>query len=77
MYTAALNRIVCLAGPFQLTSLWQANDAGTNQKFKLILGELIEPQVTLKLTFSSGDMASYIVEALKHPDMPRAICNSF
>ena len=42
MFTAALNQIICLAGPSQLINAWQANDSGTNHKFKSVLSELIE-----------------------------------
>ncbi len=77
MFTAAANYKICLASPSQLTSSWQPNDSGTNQKFKQILSKMIKSQVTAKLEFSKNDIAAYVIKALKHPEMSATIRNSF
>ena len=77
MFTAALNRIIVFMGPSQLTHAWQANDCGTNRKFKLLLAESIERHVTAKLAFSIPDVSLHIIKSLCHPDMAIAIRNSF
>ena len=34
LWTAAVNWIIVFFGPSQLTNCWQANDSGTNKKWK-------------------------------------------
>ena len=77
MFTAAINRLVVLVGPSQLTNAWQANDAGINKSFKENLKRLVAPHIEAKQQLSNSDVGLMISNALKEKNMKSSIINSY
>lgn len=77
IFTAAINRVIVLVGPSQLTNSWQANDAGINKSFKENLRSLVAIHIEAKQTLANSDVALMITEALKKPNMKKSIINSY
>ena len=69
LYTCAVNHLLLLCGPSNLTNCWQPNDAGVNKAFKENLGKVVSKHIEAHLKFSSSDMASFILSALCEQNM--------
>jgi hypothetical protein len=77
MFTAAINRVIVLVGPSQLTNAWQPNDAGINKSFKENLKRLVAKHVEAKQQLSNSDIGIMISNALKMKNMKASIVNSY
>ena len=77
IFTAAVNRVVILVGPSQLTNAWQANDSGINKSFKENLKRLVAPHIEAKQQLSNSDIGIMILQAMKEGNMVRSILNSY
>ena len=77
LWTAAVNRIIVFFGPSQLTNCWQANDSGTNKKWKDNLRKELAPRLEAKIPILTCDLAKMVIAAIKTNDIPQVIRNSF
>jgi hypothetical protein len=73
LWTAALNHIIIFFGPSQLTNCWQANDAGTNKKWKDNLQKELSPIIKSKVSILTSSLAQMVIAAIETPDMPTVI----
>ena len=77
LFNCAVNRLIILCGPSNLTNDWQPNDAGVNKAFKENLNKIAARQVEAQQKFSSSDISSLTLSALREPNMKRSIVQSF
>jgi hypothetical protein len=77
LFSAAQNNVIIVVGPSMLTHAWQPNDSGTNKTFKDNIKKALDLHLEMDLNVSASDVALVIVQALKAPNMPQAIINSF
>lgn len=77
LWTAAVNRIIVFFGPSQLTNCWQANDSGTNKKWKDNIKKELGPKLEAKVPILPADLADMVQKAIQYDDIPRTIQNSF
>ena len=77
IFTAAINKVIVLIGPSQLTNAWQANDSGVNKAFKENLKSNVSLHIEAKQEISNSDIAVMIKSALNKSNMKPAIINSY
>ena len=77
LYTAALNHVVILIGPSQLTNAWQANDQLTNKTLKKLVKQNITPLLEMGESPSKNDLTLALLKACHNPLMMTAIKKSF
>ena len=77
LFNCASKRLIIFCGPSNLTNAWQANDAGVNKAFKENLSKIVAPHIEAHLGFTSSDVTTYILVALKEENMKKSIKHSF
>jgi len=59
-----VNRVILFFGPSQLTNCWQANDSGTNKKWKENIKKELAPKIEAKVPILTSDLANIVVNAI-------------
>ena len=77
LFNCAVNCLLVLCGPSNLTNAWQPNDAGVNKSFKENLNKIVAKHVEAHQQFSSSDVSALVIHALQESNMRRSIINSF
>ena len=73
LWTAAVNRLILFFGPSQLTNCWQANDSGTNKKWKDNLQKELAPKIEAKVLILPVDLAGMMKNAITSDDISQVI----